>query len=300
MSLPNFFIVGAAKSGTTALYRYLRQHPDVYMPDVKEPRHFAYDPEDREPYGGPGAQDLIDSIVKDRAEYEALYADVNGERAVGDASPAYLTSPVAAGRIHDAVPGARIVAVLRNPVERAYSHFLDNVQSGWEPERDFERVLDLREMRARERWWRKWDYVGNGLYGEQLQRYFERFPPQRIRIYLHEDLQRDRPGVLRDLLGFLEVDPSAELDLSRRHNVSGVPRNALVASLVSGPNPARRLLKPLLPARLRTRIRADVERRNLHRPEMPAAARSRLIEVYREDVERVEALIGRSLASWRR
>src|SRR5918999_891653 len=98
-ALPNFFIVGAAKSGTTALYRYLRQHPDVYLPDVKEPRFFAYDPDDRTRYAGPRAHELIDSVVKDRDAYEALYAGVDGESAVGDVSPAYLPSPIAASRI---------------------------------------------------------------------------------------------------------------------------------------------------------------------------------------------------------
>jgi hypothetical protein len=293
--LPNFFIVGAAKSGTTALYRYLRQHPDVYLPDVKEPRFFSYDPADRTRYAGPRAHELIDSVVKDQDAYEALYAAVNGESAIGDVSPAYLASPIAAGRIRAAVPHARIVAVLRDPVERAYSHFLDNVQSGWEEETDFERVLDLREQRRRERWWRKWDYVDNGFYAAQLERYFEAFERERIRIYLYEELRADAPGLIADLLGFLGVDPSAELDTSQRHNVSGVPRSRGVQSLLSAPAPVRRALKPLVPTGVRSRIR----RGNIHRPEMPALARTRLREIYRQDVERLEALIGRDLSAWR-
>jgi Sulfotransferase family len=293
--LPNFFIVGAAKSGTTALYRYLRQHPDVYLPDVKEPRFFSYDPDDRTRYAGPRAHELIDSVVKDQNAYEALYAAVNGERAIGDVSPAYLPSPVAAGRIRAAVPEARIVAVLRDPVERAYSHFLDNVGSGWEEETDFERVLDLRDERSRERWWRKWDYVDNGFYAAQLERYFDRFEREHIRVYLYEDLRADARAVLTDLLGFLDVDPSVELDASQRHNVSAVPRSRALHRVLSAPAPVRGALKPLVPTRVRTRIR----RGNLHRPEMPAVARARLREVYREDLERLEALIGRDLSAWR-
>jgi hypothetical protein len=295
MALPNFFIVGAAKSGTTALYRYLRQHPDVYLPEVKEPRFFAHDPDDDTEYAGPRAHVLIDSVVKDLAQYEALYAGVNGERAIGDASPAYLPSPVAAERIRAAVPDARIVAVLRDPVERAYSHFLDNVGSGWEPETDFERVLDLREQRRAERWWRKWDYVDNGLYAAQLERYFEAFDRDRIRIYLHDELRADAHGLLTDLLTFLEVDPSVQLEVSKGHNVSAVPRSKSVHRLLSAPAPVRRALKPLVPGRARRRIR----RRNLHRPEMPAPARARLRDLYREDVRRLEALIGRDLSAWR-
>jgi Sulfotransferase family len=299
MPLPNFFIVGAAKSGTTALYRYLRQHPDVFLPDVKEPRHFAYDPDDHTEYAGPRAHVLIDSVVKDRARYEALYAGVNGERALGDASPAYLVSPIAAGRIHQAVPEARIVAVLRDPVERAYSNFVDNVQDGWEPERDFDRVLALQEQRRRENWWRKWDYVGHGFYADQLQRYYDTFDAQRMRVYLYEDLQADRRGLVRNLLGFLGVDPSVELDVSGRHNVSAVPRSERVQNLVGGRGVLKRTVKPLLPAAVRRRLRSGVERRNLHKPEMSAEARATLREIYREDVERLESLIGRDLSAWR-
>jgi Sulfotransferase family len=293
--LPNFFIVGAAKSGTTALYRYLSQHRDVYLPDVKEPRFFSYDPDDRTRYAGPRAHELIDSVVKDQEAYEALYAAVDGESAIGDVSPAYLPSPIAAGRIRAAVPEARIVAVLRDPVERAYSHFLDNVGSGWEQETDFERVLDLRDERRRERWWRKWDYVDNGFYAAQLERYFEVFERERIRIYLYEELRADTQGVVTDLLRFLDVDPSVEIDVSKRFNVSGVHRSRGVQRLLSAPAPVRRAVKPLVPAGVRSRIR----RGNLHRPEMPAVARVRLREIYREDVERLEALIGRDLSAWR-
>jgi Sulfotransferase family len=293
--LPNFFIVGAAKSGTTALYRYLRQHPDVYLPDVKEPRFFSYDPDDRTRYAGPRAGQLIDSVVKDRAAYEALYDAAGGESAIGDVSPAYLPSPIAAGRIRAAVPHARIVAILRDPVERAYSHFLDNVGSGWEPETDFERVLDLREQRRGERWWRKWDYVDNGFYAAQLERYFEAFEPDRIRIYLYEELRADTHGLVSDLLSFLEVDPSVALDMSGRHNVSAVPRSRGVQRLLSAPAPVRQAVRPLVPTRLRSRVR----RGNLHRPQMPAVARARLREIYRQDVERLEALIGRDLSAWR-
>jgi hypothetical protein len=300
MPLPNFFIVGAAKAGTTALHRYLRQHPEVYLPDVKEPRFFSYDPGDATRYAGPGAQKLIESAVKDLATYESLYEGVTHEKAVGDASPAYLPSPVAARRIHQTVPDARIVAVLRNPVERAYSHFVYNVHTGWEDEKDFERVLALREQRERERWWRKWDYVRNGFYHEQLSRYYDAFQPDRIRVFLYEDLVADPEGLVAQLLGFLGVDPSVQLDVSGRHNVSGLPKSEHVNRLLSEPSALRGAARQLLPEGLRGRIRSEIGRRNLSKPEMSARARALLCEVYREDIGRLERLIDRDLSSWRR
>jgi hypothetical protein len=300
MPLPNFFIVGAAKAGTTALYRYLRQHPEVYLPAVKEPRFFSYDPSDATRYAGPGAQELIDSVVKDLATYESLYQGVTHEKAIGDASPAYLPSPVAARRIHQSVPDARIVAVLRNPIERAYSHFVYNVHTGWEDEKDFERALALTEHRQREHWWRKWDYVRNGFYHEQLSRYYDVFQPDRIRVFLYEDLVADPQGLVAELLGFLGVDPLVQLDVSGRHNVSGLPKSERVNRLLSGPGPVRGAAKKLLPQGLRTGMRSRLERRNLHKPEMSPRVRALLRDVYREDISRLERLIERDLSGWSR
>jgi len=288
MPLPNFFIVGAAKSGTTALYRYLRQHPDVYLPDVKEPRYFSYTPEDRTRYAGPRAHELIDSVVKDRTEYEALYATADGARAIGDVSPAYLPSPIAAARIREAAPAARIVAVLRDPVDRAWSHYLDNRAHGLEPEPDFGRVLDLQDERRD--WWRKWDYIGNGMYAKQLKRYLEAFPAERVRVYLYDDLVDDARGLLGDLLRFLGADPSVQIDTAGHHNASGIPRNERWARLLRS-----RAVVRVMPTDMNRRLRA----RNRHKPEMPAAARARLRALYEDDVARLEGLIGRDLSAWR-
>src|SRR5262249_19186614 len=160
----------------------------AFMSELKEPRYFAYEGECPEAYGGPGADSLITSIVKTRDEYERLFAGVTDQPVVGESSPAYLYSPVAAGRIQETIPYAKIVVVLRDPAARAYSHWVDNVGSGWEPVHDFAAALDLAEERRRENWWRKWDYLGHGFYAEQLKRYLERFPCEQIKVLLFEDL----------------------------------------------------------------------------------------------------------------
>src|SRR6185312_3684389 len=169
--LPNLLIVGAAKAGTTSLHALINRHPAAFMSELKEPRFFAYEGERPEAFGGPDAHILISSIVKTRSEYERLFAGVTDERVVGESSPAYLYSPVAATRIRETIPDAKIIVVLRDPAERAYSHWVDNVGSGWEPVHDFARALDLYDERCRQNWWRKWDYIGHGYYAEQLERY---------------------------------------------------------------------------------------------------------------------------------
>src|SRR5262249_39324802 len=131
--LPNFFVIGAPKAGTTSLYEYVAQHPDVYMSPVKEPAYFK----PRHPPGGEDAE------PEDRlAAYVALFDGVAGEHVVGEATPSYLQSASAAARIRDAVPDARLVAVLRNPVDRAYSGYSMRVQQGTE-DRTFVEAMDV-------------------------------------------------------------------------------------------------------------------------------------------------------------
>src|SRR5262245_28683977 len=111
MTLPTFLIIGAGRSGTTSLYHYLRQHPEVFMSPVKEPIYFALGP--NLVFTGPAADWVLDQAAKTREEYEALFAGVTNEKAIGEASPRYLASPDAAGRIRETIPEARLVAILR-------------------------------------------------------------------------------------------------------------------------------------------------------------------------------------------
>lgn len=296
---PNFFLVGAAKSGTTSLYRYLQNHPDMFLPTEKEPRYYAYDDETSNDFDGPNPEDLIRSIVKTETEYQALFSAANGVHAIGEASPAYLYSRVAARRISTAHPKARIIAILRDPVERAYSHFLDNLGKGWEPCEDFVEVLNEQRNGKRANWWRKWDYIGHGHYYRQLERFYQVFPSDQIRVYLFEDLTSDTPALLRDILTFLGVDPSIDLETTRIHNPSGVPRSHLMNDLLGTQNPVRTTLKWLLPSGLRERIRQTFTDMNRHKPELPKEARQTLRELYADDIYRLETLIGRDLSAWK-
>lgn len=297
--LPNFFIIGAAKSGTTSLYRHLGKHPDVFLPSVKEPRYYAYEGEQEGDFGGPDTCGLVDSIVKTKTEYLRLFQETDGETAVGDASPAYLYSSTAASNIYADNPEAKIITVLRNPVDRAYSHFMDNLGSGWEPRSDFNRVIDDQLSGGRDGWWRKWDYVGHGFYHEQLKRYYQMFDPAQIRVYLFGELKNDSLVLLEDLLRFLNVETDVRLDPVERHNTSGIPRNATLHRLMATSNPARSMLKHVLPARIRRGIRDMLTQKNRYKPPMPDAASERLYRVYLEDVCRLEELINRDLTHWK-
>src|SRR3954452_17434204 len=123
MTMPNFLIVGAAKSGTTSLYYYLKQHPQVFVSPVKEPKFFAYEGE-KVVYRGPGDAENNRRLVNNLADYRALFGGANGAKAIGEASPVYLYSPKACERIRHYLPDAKLFVILRDPAERAYPSFL--------------------------------------------------------------------------------------------------------------------------------------------------------------------------------
>ena len=261
MILPNFIILGAAKAGTTALYHYLKQHPQVGMSRIKETNYLALknDPLD---FQGPGDADYIKRFtITTEAGYLDQFRDCAGKVAIGEASPLYLYSPKAPAEIHATVPDARLVVILRDPVDRAFSAFLHLVRDHRETTRDFGEALRLEPDRIAARWEHIWHYVGMGRYADQLARYHALFPAEQIRVYLYQDFQRDPCHTLRDLFRFLEVDETFTCDQSTRHN-AGLPHDQ----------------RPHLTPEVRDLIRAELS----------------------DDVSRLETMIDRDLSAWRR
>ena len=202
MTMPNFLIIGAMKSGTTALYYYLEQHPDIYMSPVKEPNFFSSQEQEN-------AADAVTHI----GTYQHLFRGGSGKKAIGEASHSYLYEPGAAAEIRRYIPEARLIAILRNPIDRAYSHFLHMVQTGTEPLDDFEQALREEEVGIhKERTFQ--DYIGRGLYYDQLERYFGTFPREQVRVYLYEDLSDAPISTVQDAFRFLKVDDSFVPDVS--------------------------------------------------------------------------------------
>lgn len=299
MTMPNFIVVGAGKSGTTALYEYLDQHPQIYMSPIKETNFFALEGE-QAAFRGPGVQERINSwSVTDIEDYRALFDRASGETAIGEVCPLYLYSPKAPGRIQHHVPDVKLIAILRNPVERAYSAFTHLIRDDREPFGDFARALEEEELRIRDNWPWIWHYKRVGFYYEQLSRYFDIFDRERIRIYLHEDLRFQPADMLPDMFRFLGVDPEFTPDVSTRHNVSGIPRSKTLHSFLMKANPIKAGIKPLIPTKLRRRLVLNVRNRNLVRaPGLSSAVRRELVEAYRDDVLKLQELIQRDLQSW--
>lgn len=306
MTLPNFFIIGAAKSGTTALYDYLNQHPQIYMSPFKEPKFFALEGEKPEFRGLAAEWGINRSQFTDIEAYRALFRDASSEKIIGEASTLYLYSRKAPERISHHVPDAKLVAVLRNPVERAYSAFLHMMRDSREPLHDFAQALGEEEARIADNWAPVYHYKHRGFYYSQLQRYFDKFDRDQIRVYLYDDLKSDPAGMVRSIFGFLEVDESFVPDVSAKHNVSGIPKSETVQALyllLRKPNPLRAALRPLLPASVRSRIRSralsSIRSRNVVKaPRMSPEIRAELSWAYREDILKLQDLLRRDLSGW--
>jgi hypothetical protein len=288
MTMPNFFIIGAMKSGTTALYYYLEQHPQVFMSPIKEPNFFS----------SRGQENATDAVT-DIGTYRDLFRGVSDEKAIGEASHSYLYEPRAAAEIRRQIPDAKLIAILRNPVDRAYSHFLHMVRSGKEPHDDFAQALrEDGDDKART----FQDYVGRGLYYGQLKEYFGTFPRKQVRVFLYEDLSSMPVRTVQDAFRFLGVDSSFPPDVSLPRNVSGYPKNKTLDGLLTGESRIKDAAKVYLPARLRWRLSKvfdGFKSRNLAEPPpVRPEVRSQLIDTYRADILRVQDLIQRDLSRW--
>lgn len=299
MRLPDFLIIGTGKAGTTSLYHLLQQHPEIFMSPVKEPNFFAFDGEPPR-FRGPGDDRTVnrDSVVSWK-DYGDLFAGALGKQVCGEASTRYLEIPGTAARIRARVPDVRLIAILRNPAERAFASYLHHRRDGREPCESFTEALDLEEQRTAERWGFG-QYLGGGFYHRQLLPYWDLFDDSQIRIYLYQDFRDDPRRLLRHLYGVIGVDDGFEADLSVPYNVSGIPRSALVDKALS-PSTLTNAIKSALPSALSKRIAAAVRARrnaNLERPTMAPDTRARLIEAYREDLLRLQDRIGRDLSAW--
>src|SRR6476659_140055 len=225
-TLPNFFIIGAQRSGTTSLYDYLRQMEGIYMSPLKEPCFFS-----------PSIPSTsYRRFVRDKSEYLDLFRGLRTEKAIGDASPFYLWDPMSPILIYNSVPDARIIAIVRDPVERAFSSYLMNLNAGFETLTFFDAILrnynDLKQRRLRYPF-----YIELGFYGEQIERYLNRFGSGRVKIILFDEFIKNTNEVVREVARFLDVEPKGDynvesLKINKFNSASTIPRNRLTSHVI--------------------------------------------------------------------
>jgi hypothetical protein len=303
VTLPDFLVIGAAKSGTVSLYHYLGQHPQIFMCPVNETNFFALDGYDLDShFRGPGDRETMERhCVKELTNYEALFADAGPDQRVGESSPLYLYSSHAPRRIHHYLPDVRLIALLRHPTARAHANFRHYRLAGIEPLPRFERALAAEEARKAQGWgpWPFWFYRDVGYYGRQMARYCELFDEEQILVCFYEQLRDDPLSLLQTLYAFVGVDERFVPDTSVRHNVGSRPRVRTLQRLMTRPNRLKRTLRALLPDALRRQLRDVLRSWNEVRMELDPALGRRLTQGYLQDMKRLQALVGHDLSAWR-
>lgn len=279
--------MGAAKAGTTSLYNYLNGHPDIYMSPVKEPHYFS----------GLGTYPGSGISIRTMDDYQALFSGVNGEKAVGEASPSYLSSETAPYNIKKAIPDARIIIVLRNPVERAYSHYNMNLRLGSAVVRPFIKAVEQDYAKAEKGWWVSAMYVELGLYYEQVKRYLDVFSDKNVRVYLYDDLVKDPADMMKDIFHFLGVNPSYTPELGKRFNEGAAPKAWLqrlihILYLLRITHKVSRMPLPGIKKWLKKIVF------NPDKLVMTAEEREYMKGFFREDVKNLSSLIKRDLSFW--
>ena len=302
--LPNFFIVGTGKAGTTSLYHYLQQHPQIYMSPIKEPCYFAAEirPDNLTsthlqhirrmsrklpaPFGW---------LVSKWDDYVRLFQDVQHETAIGEASVAYLWSETAATNIASRLPGAKIIAILRDPSERAFSQYLHQLTVGLTHlsfREHIEKCLHNRDRKLGT----FYPLLEVGLYSEQVKRYLDRFPGNKVRIYWYEEAWKQPDQFLQDIFRFLDVDFNFPVDTRRKRLQRRAPRFASVNYALKQFGITHHL-REFAPSWLRSTVRTVFfgNSRNL---KMSSEDRRYLINYYREDILKLASLLNRDLSGW--
>jgi hypothetical protein len=288
--LPDFLIIGAYKAGTTSLHSYLGQHPQIHMSAVKETRYLTWRGQQAVPLD-PLALRAFPWPVKTLPDYEAQFEGaVASAQLCGETSPCYLAFPRQSIRgIKAVVPEAKLIVVLREPVARAYSSFLGLVRNGREECFDFHRTLEYeRDGVTRRRDGSPRLNMAESFYFESLSAYFEHFPTEQILVCLYEDWDAAEPKLLTRVLRFLGVDDRFQPAMDKRLNRAGWPRSRRFHRLLHSPRlpldgRARRVLGRL---------------NNTTCPPMRPEDRVFLQQLFREDVLKTQALVGRDLSAW--
>jgi len=297
--MPNFFIVGAARSGTTSLDRYLSQHPEIYMAPRKEVNFFTAD---HFPRTGLGDDRINREVIRDKNQYTRLFAGVAEEKAIGESSVFYLCYPGTAERIAQTVPDAGIIMVLRDPADRAHSAYLHLLRNGRE-HLGFEEALCLEEERRQKGYEPMWWYKELGLYYEQVKRYLDVFGRRQVKVLLYDELFANPMQTLRDVFVFLGVKKDVVIDTSLHYNPGGIPKSrklyTLLDKFIAEPGILEKRIKSLIPSRLRA-VYANKAMSMLLRPiPMDPHVHAQLKAYFAQDVRKLGDLLQRDLCHWK-
>jgi hypothetical protein len=288
---PNLFIVGPPRSGTTTLHDWLGQHPDIFMSSIKEPHFFSS-------IEFPEIERKVLRVTRNQQEYLSLFRDGEEMAIRGESSSHYLADPASAERIHEMAPDAKIITILRDPIQRSFSHFLLFGRRGEQPA--FNEVIRQCIERQPPYDNTAFNLVDMGLYHQQLEHYYQFFSPEQVLVVSFQKLQNQPTDVLREICDFLEVDKGVvnNIDTDQASNPYMQPSNRLFGKLLSS-NILTSLGLKITPRPLLQKIRYGLLLKPGEKPELDTETRRLLTEIYEPEVGRLEKLLNRDFASLR-
>jgi hypothetical protein len=302
VALPDFLVIGAPKAGSTALHAALARHPGLYMSPVKEPKFFLTDgpPPAR---GGPGDAQTYREHVWRRADYEALFDAAPAGALCGESTPLYLHDPAAHRRIRALIPRARLIAVLRDPVERAHSNWTHLWSAGLEPIGDFVQACEEEPRRVEAGWASFWHYVGLGRYGEQLEHLYRVFPREQVLILRYLSLVDDPAETLDRICTFLGVEPGV-ISTVPRENVTAHPEATLRHQTLARVSRAVAAAGKFLPGQAGTSVKDSLEHRLQRsapsRQPLSWDEREQVLPKFEADIRLLEEVTGEDFSFWLR
>lgn len=311
---PDFFILGAPRSGTTSLAHYLNQHPRVRMSTRKEPGYFHFVDSQRQPDFASlaishGTDLLAESqenyfrartmAVSSPEKYSELWVNAPADACRGEATPTYLCDPVALISIRERVTRCKSLIVLRNPIERAYSEYLQHLGKGLEDAETFPEALSLEPVKVGDFWWGSRSYIRSGFYVDHVIHAVDLFGSENVLILLTDDLAKEPQHTLERIARFLEVDPDFEFDTSTKHNPAYVPKPDLAVRVARSDGLLRTTARQVLPDKVRSRLWRKIMRRGeAEKPILDGSTRASLVSVFRPSVGRLSTVIDRDLSHW--
>jgi hypothetical protein len=302
--LPQFVIAGAPKAGTTALHAALATHPDLYLSPVKEPKYYLTDgrPPPRSRNRGPGDAHSAREWIWRRQQYEALFAGAPDAAVRGESTPFYLYDGTAVARLAGDVPDVKVIVVVRDPVDRAWSNWVHLRADGLEPEADLLDAIRLEQQRVEAGWGPFWHYRGLGRYGEQLRELYRHVPREQVCLLRYRQLV-DAPRDTLDLVSAFLGVPSGMAHTVPPENVKPYvpdsPRHRALARLVRAGAAAGAYAPPQVWRQVSRPLIAALHSERTPRPPMPVEVRREVLEPLLPDIELLEELTGQSFADWK-
>lgn len=300
--LPDFLIIGAGKSGTTAILFQLGQHPQVFFPTLKEPNFLALEGVDINDYEFEESREYHLRSIDKFEDYVALFKDAKPEQLVGENSNQYIYSERAIENIKKYMPKAKLIALIRHPAERLISRYSHLERNNAVPTKDIEAVFDRSSI-----WWRRPDLIPEGFYGSHLEKYFANFDRDQLKVILYDDFKADNAGVLREVCEYIGVDPDFEAKSEVVVNKSGKLKDNLFNKMLGQNGAVINTLKKVSPSLHKAFKGSDVVKqtlikwrnKNLDAVELPKDFKQRVTEeIYKEDIQKLEKVLGRSLKHW--